>query len=90
MMSLSLDGFYAGPKHTGTDGWMESPEAAAFFRITRWVVGAMAWRERQGIEGGERGTNSEILEEAFESAGAHVMVRFRIDGRSRLGGDGPD
>jgi dihydrofolate reductase len=88
-MSLSLDGFYAGPKHTGTDGWMESPEAAAFFRITRWIVGAMAWRERQGIEGGERGTNSEILEEAFESAGAYVMGRRMADGGEVPWGDEP-
>jgi dihydrofolate reductase len=88
-VSLSLDGFYAGPKHAETDGWMESPEAAAFFRITRWVVGAMAWRERQGFGGGERGTNSEILEEAFQSAGAYVMGRRMADGGEVPWGDEP-
>lgn len=37
-MSISLDGFYAGPKHTDMQTWLDGPEAAGFFRITRWVV----------------------------------------------------
>ena len=45
-MSVSLDGFYAGPRFNGTENWMDSPEAAAFFRVTRWVIDATAWRER--------------------------------------------
>jgi dihydrofolate reductase len=92
-MSLSLDGFYAGPKHTGkaTDmaGWLDSPEAAAFFRITRWVTDAMAWRERQGYKGGEHNTNSEIIQETFESAGAYVMGRRMFDGGEVPWGDNP-
>ena len=55
-MSLSLDGCYAGPAFGGESkdvaGWMGSPEALGFFRVTRWVIGAMAWRERQGWRGG--------------------------------------
>jgi hypothetical protein len=27
-MSVSLDGFYAGPEHTDMATWMEGPEAA--------------------------------------------------------------
>jgi hypothetical protein len=27
-MSVSVDGFYAGPKHTDMQTWLESPEAA--------------------------------------------------------------
>lgn len=88
-MSLSLDGFYAGPRHARMDGWMESPEAAAFFRITQWVVGAMAWREHQGLEGGEHHTNSEILEGSFESAGAYVMGRRMAGGGEEPWGDKP-
>jgi dihydrofolate reductase len=83
-MSLSLDGFYAGPRYKGADmdpgAWMDSPEAVCFFRITRWVIDAMAWRERQGYEGGERNTNSQIIEEMFASAGAYVMGRRMFDG----------
>jgi dihydrofolate reductase len=88
-MSLSLDGFYAGPRHAEIDDWMESPEAAAFFRITKWVVGAMAWRERQGYEGGERSTNSDVLEDMFESAGAYVMGRRMADGGEVPWGEEP-
>ena len=54
-MSLSLDGFYAGPafarRRRDVAGWMDSPEALGFFRVTRWVIDAMAWRERQGLRG---------------------------------------
>jgi len=88
-MSLSLDGFYAGPKYIAMDGWMDSPEAMGFFRITRWVIGATAWRERLGFEGGERNTNSEIIEETFESAGAYVMGRRMSDGGEMPWGDDP-
>jgi dihydrofolate reductase len=93
-MSVSLDGFYAGPKEagpvpTGPEGWMNSPEALGFFRITRWVIDAMAWRERLGFEGGERNVNSEIVEETFDLAGAYVMGRRMFDGGEVPWGDNP-
>jgi hypothetical protein len=34
-MSLSLDGFYAGPKHLDMETWMEGPEAAAWPTVGR-------------------------------------------------------
>ena len=37
-MSVSMDGFYAGPEHTSMQPWFEGPEAAGFFRVTRWVT----------------------------------------------------
>lgn len=92
-MSLSLDGCYAGPRFTGdaTDvaGWMASPEALGFFRVTRWVTDAMAWRERQGFAGGERSVDSEIIEETFASAGAYVMGRRMFEGGEIPWGDDP-
>jgi hypothetical protein len=48
-MSVSVDGFYAGPEHTGTQPWLEGAEAAGFFRVTRWVIDAEAWRQRLGF-----------------------------------------
>jgi hypothetical protein len=56
-MSLSVDGFYAGPKHTDMQTWLEGPEAAGFFRVTRWAIDAEAWRQRLGFKGGEQNTN---------------------------------
>lgn len=93
-MSVSLDGFYAGPRDpgstpTGPEGWMNSPEALGFFRITRWVIGAMAWRERQGFAGGEHNVNSEIVQEHFEAAGAYVMGRRMADGGEVPWGEEP-
>ena len=49
-MSVSLDGYYAGPR-SSTDphdmaAWLEGPEGPGFFRVTRWVIDAMGWRER--------------------------------------------
>lgn len=88
-MSLSIDGFYAGPEHDGLATWMDGPEAPGFFRITRWATRAMAWRERQGFEGGEADKSSEIIRESFESAGAYVMGRRMFDAGERPWGDEP-
>jgi dihydrofolate reductase len=60
-------------------GWMQGPEAPGFFRVTRWAVDAMGWRERMGFAGGERSANSEIIEETFAAAGAYVMGRRMFD-----------
>lgn len=88
-MSLSLDGFYAGPEHLDMATWTEGPEAAGFFRITRWVTGALTWRERLVFEGGQHDVNSEIIEETFEAAGAYVMGRRMADGGEVPWGDDP-
>jgi dihydrofolate reductase len=88
-MSISLDGFYAGPEHIDMATWMDGPEAAGFFRLTRWVVNAMSWRERLGFEGGEADTNSQIIEETFAAAGAYVMGRRMFDGGEVPWGEEP-
>lgn len=88
-MSVSLDGYYAVPLHDGDGDWMESAESAGFFRVTRWVIDAMAWRDRQGFAGGEQTTNSEIMAETFDAAGAYVMGRRMADGGELPWGDDP-
>ncbi|WP_445148011.1 dihydrofolate reductase family protein [Baekduia sp. Peel2402] len=92
-MSVSLDGFYTGPRDArepkDMSGWMQGPEAPGFFRVTRWVVDAMAWRERQGFAGGERTINSQILEETFAAAGAYVMGRRMFDAGEAPWGEEP-
>ena len=92
-MSISLDGYYAGPR-SETDphdfaAWMEGPEAPGFFRVTRWVIDAMAWRERLGFAGVEQSVNSRIVEETFAAAGAYVMGRRMFDGGEIPWGDEP-
>jgi len=92
-MSVSLDGYYAGPR-TSTDphdmaAWLESSEGPGFFRVTRWVIGAMAWRERLGFTGGEQSVNSQIVEETFAAADAYVMGRRMFDGGEIPWGEEP-
>jgi dihydrofolate reductase len=93
-MSVSLDGYYAGQEQTNADvsdmqSWLNGPEAAGFFRITRWAVDAEAWRHRMGFAGGEKNVNSDIIAETYESAGAYVMGRRMADGGEVPWGDEP-
>lgn len=91
-MSVSLDGYYAGPRSPGGPqdmaAWLGS-EGPGFFRVTRWVTDAMAWRERQGYAGGEQSVNSQIVEETFGAAGAYVMGRRMFDGGEIPWGEAP-
>jgi len=92
-MSVSLDGYYAGPRNS-TDphdmaAFLTGPEGPGFFRVTRWVIDAMGWRERLGFAGGERSVNSQIIEETFAAAGAYVMGRRMFDGGEIPWGDEP-
>jgi dihydrofolate reductase len=88
-MSVSADGFYAGQKHTDMATWLDGPEAAGFFRVTRWAVDAEAWRQRLGFKGGEYNANSEVIAETFDSVGAYVMGRRMADGGEIPWGDDP-
>jgi dihydrofolate reductase len=88
-MSVSADGYYAGPEHAGSEAWLDGTEAAGFFRVTRWVIDAEAWRQRLGFKGGEQNTNSQVIAETFASAGAYVMGRRMADGGEIPWGDEP-
>jgi dihydrofolate reductase len=89
-MSVSLDGFYSGPRDArDVRGWMRGREAPGFFRVTRWAVDAMAWRERQGFTGGVRSVSSRIIEETFAAAGAYVMGRRMFDAGEAPWGEEP-
>jgi dihydrofolate reductase len=88
-MSVSVDGCYAGPRYDDVGTWLEGPEAAGFFRVTRWAIDAEAWRQRLGFTGGQRNLNSEIIQETFVAAGAYVMGRRMADGGEMPWGDDP-
>jgi dihydrofolate reductase len=88
-MSVSVDGFYAGPEHADMQTWLEGPEAAGFFRVTRWAIDAEAWRQRLGFAGGEHNANSDVIAETFQAAGAYVMGRRMADGGEIPWGDDP-
>jgi dihydrofolate reductase len=78
-ISMSLDGFVAGPNQT-----LEEPLGKGGERLHEWVTRLEAWREPHGLEGGETNADSEVVTEALAAAGAIVMGR-----RMFSGGEGP-
>ena len=78
-ISVSLDGFVAGPGPT-----LERPLGEGGEHLHEWVFGLASWRERHGLSGGERNADSELLAETLASVGAVVMGR-----RMFSGGEGP-
>jgi dihydrofolate reductase len=78
-ISISLDGFVAGPNQSA-----ENPIGEGGMRLHEWAFRTASWRAQQGLEGGERSADSDVIEEAFEGVGAYIMGR-RMFG----GGEGP-
>jgi dihydrofolate reductase len=69
-ISISLDGFVAGPNQSE-----ENPLGEGGERLHDWVVPLAAWREVHGHEGGAVNESARILEESRENVGAGVMGR---------------
>jgi dihydrofolate reductase len=78
-ITMSLDGFIAGPNVGPGKGLGEGGD-----RLHQWAFGLKGFREAHGQSGGTTNTDSEILDEALHSPGAHLMGR-RMFG----GGEGP-
>jgi dihydrofolate reductase len=78
-ISISLDGFVAGPNPSREQPLGESGE-----RLHEWVFGLASWREPHGLAGGTTGPDDDVMKEAVATTGAVVM------GRGMFGrGDGP-
>jgi dihydrofolate reductase len=69
-ISISLDGFVAGPNQSEA-----SPLGEGGVRLHDWVVELAVWREAHGKPGGEVNESTRIVEEARENVGAAVMGR---------------
>jgi dihydrofolate reductase len=78
-LSMSLDGYVAGPNQT-----LEEPLGHGGERLHEWAVRLKAFRDRHDMEGGESGPDNEIVEEWNDASGAVVMGR-----RMFSGGAGP-
>ncbi|HEU0317709.1 MAG TPA: dihydrofolate reductase family protein [Solirubrobacteraceae bacterium] len=78
-ISISLDGFVAGPRQS-----LEHPLGEGGLRLHAWIFETETWRRRHGLEGGARTADSEVVENAAAGVGAYIMGR-RMFG----GGDGP-
>jgi dihydrofolate reductase len=69
-ITMSLDGFVAGPNQT-----LEEPIGRGGEELHDWIVKTAAWRERHGQEGGEANVDSEVMAESLARQGAIVMGR---------------
>jgi dihydrofolate reductase len=74
-ISISLDGFVAGPNQSE-----ENPLGEGGERLHEWVVGLAAWREEHGREGGEVNASTEVVKGATENVGAQLMGRGMFGG----------
>jgi dihydrofolate reductase len=69
-ISISADGFVAGPNQSADDPLGEGGE-----RLHDWVIPLAAWREAHEKPGGEVNASSQIIDEARTNVGAAVMGR---------------
>lgn len=74
-ITMSLDGFIAGPNRT-----VEQPLGEGGERLHEWIFGAASWRAQHGQSGGEAGTDDEVYREAVAATGAYVMGRRMFSG----------
>lgn len=78
-ISISLDGFVAGPNQS-----LENPIGEGGMRLHQWVFETASWRGQHGLGGGARTADSEVVDELFQNVGAYIMGRKMFGG-----GDGP-
>jgi dihydrofolate reductase len=83
-ISLSLDGFVAGPNPSEKDPLGEGGE-----ELHEWVVALAAWRKPHGREGGETNASTPVMEDAVANVGATIMGRNMFGGGPGPWGENP-
>ena len=78
-ISMSLDGFIAGPKPT-----IKDPLGIGGEQLHEWAFKLKAMRQPHGMPGGETGPENDYLKESWDREGAVIMGRKMFSG-----GDGP-
>jgi dihydrofolate reductase len=76
-LSISLDGFVAGP-----DQSQEDPLGIGGMQLHEWAFKAFAWREEHGQAGGEKNADSDLIEALRARVGAGIMGRKMYSGGS--------
>ena len=74
-ISISLDGFVAGPNQT-----LDNPLGEGGLRLHEWVFPTAGWRRQQGQEGGVDNADSEVADEVSQGVGAYIMGRKMFGG----------
>jgi dihydrofolate reductase len=83
-ISISLDGYVAGPNQSEENPLGEGGEA-----LHEWVVPLEVWRRPHGMEGGEVNASSAVVEEAQANVGATIMGRNMFGGGPGPWGEEP-
>jgi dihydrofolate reductase len=76
-ISISLDGFVAGPNQS-----LDNPIGEGGMRLHDWVFATASWRRQHGEEGGVNGADSDVADEVFQGVGAYIMGRNMFGGGS--------
>jgi len=84
-ISMSLDGYVAGPNPT-----LEQPLGEGGEGLHEWVIRLASWRENHGLEGGEVNADSELLARSIAKTGAVIMGRRMFSGGSGPWEDDPN
>ena len=74
-ISMSLDGFVAGP-----DQSVKNPLGIGGERLHEWAVPLAAWRSVHGLPGGEENESARVVEESIAGIGATIMGRNMFGG----------
>ena len=74
-ISMSLDGFVAGPEQSVSD-----PLGKGGMRLHEWAFALAAFRGAHGMEGGEVNESTPVVEESVANIGATVMGRNMFGG----------
>lgn len=74
-ISMSLDGFVAGPNQS-----KEDPLGVGGEHLHDWVVALAAWRSAHGKQGGEVNESTPIVEASQTNVGATIMGRNMFGG----------
>jgi dihydrofolate reductase len=69
-ISISLDGFVAGPNQS-----MDNPIGEGGMRLHEWAFATDTWNEQHGQAAGERTADSLVAEEVVQGIGAYIMGR---------------
>src|SRR6476660_1768727 len=74
-ISMSLDGFIAGPEQS-----LENPLGMGGMRLHEWVFPLAVWRREHGEAGGVENESSQVVAESTTNVGATIMGRNMFGG----------
>jgi dihydrofolate reductase len=83
-MSMSVDGYVAGPNQSAED-----PLGVGGLRLHEWIFPLAAWREDHGEEGGEDNASTPVWKRRNANIGAVVMGRNMFGGGPGPWGEDP-